>query len=91
MPKGRQATYLLIVVDFQPQKDETHRVRFIVRGDRINYKGNVTDPSAALSTAKLLLNSVLSDTSAKSVTVDLKDFYLGTPMDRYEYIKILVK
>jgi hypothetical protein len=24
MPKGRQATYLCIVVDFRPQKDETH-------------------------------------------------------------------
>ena len=37
---------------------------------------------------KILINSVLSTPDAKMVTTDLKDFYLGTPMERYEYMRI---
>lgn len=42
--------------------------------------------TADLTTVEILINSVLSTPSAKLVTANLKDFYLGTPMERYEYI-----
>ncbi len=38
-----------------------------------------------LLTVKLLLNSIISTPNAKFMTLNLKDFYLMTPMKRYEY------
>ena len=37
---------------------------------------------------KLLLNSVISTPGAKFMTIDISNFYLNTPMDRYEYMRI---
>ena len=37
---------------------------------------------------KLLLNSVISTPDAKFMTIDIKDFYLNTPMDRFKYMKL---
>eukprot|EP00957_Ditylum_brightwellii_P124950 9525310-Ditylum_brightwellii.AAC.1 len=38
--------------------------------------------------AKRLFNSILSAKNAKFATINIKNFYLNTPMDRYEYMKI---
>ena len=42
---------------------------------------------------KLLLNSVISDAkhNARFVSADLKDFFLASPMDRPEYMKMNIK
>ena len=45
-------------------------------------------PTADLLTVKLLLDSVISTAHAKFMTIDIKDFYLMTPMDCYEYFKM---
>ena len=36
-------------------------------------------------TVKLLFNSIISTPDASFITIDIKDFYLMTPMDRHEY------
>jgi hypothetical protein len=41
-------------------------------------------------TAKLHLNSVISTKNACYCTIDLKDFYLNTPMDRPEYMRMKI-
>jgi hypothetical protein len=46
LPAGRKATYLRIVAAIKMQKVETHRIRFTVGGDRINYKDKVGTPTA---------------------------------------------
>jgi hypothetical protein len=84
-PQGRKATYLKIVAANKPHKC---RVRFTVGGDRVDYKDNVSTKAADLTTAKCLFNSVISTPGAKFMTTDIKDFYLNTPMNRYEYMRI---
>jgi hypothetical protein len=37
---------------------------------------------------ELLLNSIISTPNAKFMTIDIKDFYLKTPMVRYEYFRM---
>eukprot|EP00804_Cyclotella_cryptica_P005399 CCRYP_017080-RA/>CCRYP_017080-RA protein AED:0.44 eAED:0.44 QI:0/-1/0/1/-1/0/1/0/144 len=39
-------------------------------------------------TVKILLNSVISTLNAKFMTIDIKDFYLNTPMARPEYMRL---
>ena len=60
-------------------------------GDRLDYQGGVSTKTAGLTTIKLLLNSVISSIWAKFMTADVKNFYLNTPMDEPEYMKIPVR
>ena len=48
-------------------------------------------PTSSLEIFKLLTNSVLSCKGARFVCFDIKNFYLGTPLDRPEYAGIHLK
>ena len=48
-------------------------------------------PNASLDLVNLLINSVLSRKVARFVCFDIKNFYLGTPLDRPEYSPIHLK
>ena len=74
------------MVDYRPQKAEPHRTRLTVGGNLINYPHNVSTKTAEIHTAKLLFNSILSTKNAKFACLDIGNFYLGTPMERYEYM-----
>ena len=66
----------------------TYRVRGTYGGNRTDYTGDVTAHTADLSTIKCHLNSTLSTPGARYMTADIKDYYLGTPLDRPEYMWI---
>jgi hypothetical protein len=87
---GHRATYLRIVASIRPQKAEPKCIRFTVGGNLVQYPGKVSTPTADITTAKLLFNSVLSTPAAKFMCIDIKDFNLGTPMACYEYMHIPV-
>ena len=44
-----------------------------------------------MATVKTMVNSVISTPDARFMTGDLRNFYLGTPLDRYKYIRIPLK
>jgi hypothetical protein len=83
IPKGRKATYLQVISALRPEKVNPRRVRWTAGGDKIDYPFDVSTKTADLTTAnKLLFNSVLSTPNAKLLAANLKDFYLGTPMEK---------
>jgi hypothetical protein len=41
-----------------------------------------------LTTAKILISSVISTLGAKFLVIDIKNFYLNTPLGRFEYMVI---
>ena len=88
IPRDRNVTYANFVCDLRPNKPEKHRVRMCVGGDRLTYPGSPSSPAAGMTEVKLLINSTISTKGAKFATCDIKDFYLNTPMERFEYIKI---
>ncbi len=57
-------------------------------GNLINYPDDCGTPTADLFMVKLMLNSVISMPNAKFMTINIKDFYLMTPMERYEYFRM---
>ena len=77
-----------IVCNVRPEKDDPNRVRATVMGNLINHPGDNSTPTADLLTIKILLNSVISTPGAKFMTIDISNFYLNTPLDRYEYMKM---
>ena len=88
MPPGRTATYARFVCSLRPNKEEVERTRITVGGDRIDYPGDTHAPTGDITLLKLMVNSTLSTEGAKMVILDLKNFYLGTPLPRPEYMKI---
>ena len=66
---------------------KSYRIRGTIGGDRVNYPGPVTARAADIDVVKILLNSVLAD-NANWLTIDISDYYLGTPLLRPEYLKI---
>eukprot|EP00804_Cyclotella_cryptica_P015850 CCRYP_006347-RA/>CCRYP_006347-RA protein AED:0.34 eAED:0.34 QI:0/0/0/1/0/0/3/0/479 len=93
VPKDRQndITYGRIVVALRPQKKEPARTRLTVGGNLIDYPWEVATPTSDLTTAKLLFNSVVSTPGAVFVVMDVKNFYLNTPMERPEFMLLPLK
>eukprot|EP00804_Cyclotella_cryptica_P005168 CCRYP_014220-RA/>CCRYP_014220-RA protein AED:0.34 eAED:0.40 QI:0/0/0/1/1/1/2/0/380 len=81
-------TYGRIVANFCPEKDDPYGIRLTVGGNRINFPGDCGTPTADMITVKILLNSVISTKNAKFMTIDIKDFYLNTPMARPECMRL---
>ena len=90
-PERRQeVTYTSVVCEVRPQKADPNRTRITIGGNRICYPGDVGTPTASLELVKLMLNSVLSRRGARFACFDVSNFYLGTPLDRPEYVRIKI-
>jgi hypothetical protein len=81
-------TYVQIVIDHQPPKEDPNQIRIAVGGNLITYIGSTLTRTADLTTSKLLWNSVLSTKGAKYMCLDIKNFYLTAALDCYEFMKI---
>eukprot|EP01034_Spumella_vulgaris_P028684 gene28684-35585_t len=87
-PKDRKASYYNPQVKVKMKNGvEEFRVRGTYGGDRGDFAGDVTAWVADMTTLKLLLNATISE-GADFCCADIKDFYLGTPLERKEYMKI---
>jgi hypothetical protein len=84
----KDITYGCIVCTYRSEKKAPYRTRITMGGNLVNYPDNCGTPTADLRTVKLLLNSVISTENAKFMTINIKDFYLMTPMKRYEYFQM---
>ena len=93
VPLGKKVTYASFVFDFRPLKSEPYRCRLVVGGDKLPYHNDASSPAASLLETKILLNSTISDAKngARFMASDLKDFFLASPMDSPEFMKIPIK
>ena len=86
--RWKDVTYGRVVVNYHPEKSDPYRTRLTVGGNLIVYPSDCGTPTVDLLTVKLLINSVISSTGAKFLTIDIQNFYLNTPMERFEYMKL---
>lgn len=91
IPKDQTVTYARIVVDYRAQKTDPNRVRITVGGNLIDYPYELTTRTADLTTPKIMWNSVVSTRDASYICADVKNFYLCTPLDRPEYMRMPAK
>jgi hypothetical protein len=80
----------MVVCEVRPEKDDPDRTCITIGGSRICFPGDVGTNTASLELFKVLLNSVLSRKGARFSTIDLKNFYLDTPMPDPEYVRIKI-
>jgi hypothetical protein len=88
IPQDRTVTYARTVIDHRPQKEDPNRVRITVGGNLIGYLFELTKRTADMVSSKILWNSVISTKDAHFAGVDIKNLYLKTPLDWYEYMKM---
>jgi hypothetical protein len=88
--KDRKITYGEIVCDYKPHKKEKERVRLTVGGDILDYSGDVATSTADITTFKILINRTLSTEDATMMMMDIKNYYLGTLLPRFEYMKMML-
>ena len=84
---GKRVTYGRIVVSIRPNKAKTHRVHITVGGNRLSYEGPTTTQCAIITTAKIILNSVVSTVLAMFMCTYIHYFYYNTPMVDFKYMK----
>jgi hypothetical protein len=87
--RRREITYSKVVCKVRPEKgDNANHTCITIGGNNILYPGDVGTPMGSTELVKLLINSVLSQHNARLATMDLKNFYLNTLLDRPEYVCI---
>jgi hypothetical protein len=85
------ATYVHVCVNYRPEKEDPNHTQLTVGGNLIHVLGNVSMPTIVMVTVKLHLISVISTKGAHYCTINLKDFYLNTPMARPKYMHMKLK
>ena len=73
--KGKY-TYARIVLDHQPQKEDTNRIHITASGNLIKCDGELSVRSANITTAKLRWNSIISTKNTRYMYLNLSLFYL---------------
>ena len=86
----KDVTYGSFSCDLKLNKEEVNRTRLTMGGDRINYPDDCGTPTADMILFKIIVNSILSTPNAKCLMMDIKDFYLRTPMKRPEYMRLKI-
>ena len=71
-----------------PPKTGTHIVCVTVGDEKLDFPGITNTNCASLTTTKCLINSTVSNPLAKFMTLDIIIFYLNTPMEWYNYMKM---
>ena len=89
VPRNKKVTYARLVCAIWPQKIEIYRVRLTAGGNLIDYPGVTSIPMAGIVTIKTHWNSVISTPNNKYYTIDIKDFYLNSLLESFEYMRIL--
>jgi hypothetical protein len=90
IPGNRTVTYAQIVIDHHPQKEDPNYVRITVSGNLIDYPFELISRTANMVSSKILWNSVISTKNACFAGADIKNMYLETSRDQFEYMKILI-
>ena len=77
-----------MVCKFRPEKSDPNRTRITIGGNHITFSSDVGTPTESLELAKLVFNSFLSRPGAKFTTFGICNFYLQTPLDYLEYVRV---
>lgn len=60
----------------------------LLGGDKINYPGEVSTPTAEMMVANILFNSAISTPGATFMAIDISNFYLMTRLKCLEYLQV---
>ena len=77
-----------MVCEYHPDKDEPNRTRITISGGHILVPFDVSTPTVSLELVKLMINSVLSRHNKQFSAFEINNFYLDTPIEKPEYVRV---
>jgi hypothetical protein len=80
--------YAQVCVNYCLEKEDPNCTQVTLGGNLLHYPGDCGTPTVEMIAVKLHLNSIISTKNARYCTIDLKDFYLNTPMNQPEYMRM---
>ena len=72
LPKDKKVTYGKIFCELKPEKDEKERTILTVGGNFLDLTGNLSAPTASVTTLKCVFNSVVSTPGARCLLSDIE-------------------
>ena len=87
VPTVRKIKYANPVCDYRPRKYDPYCIRLTIGGDKLPYPSDSGSPAAILLEA-IFFNSVILTPGYQFICAYVKDYFLCSPMERFEYIKI---
>ena len=91
VPKDKKVIYGKILCKVKPEKEEKERTRLTVGRNVLDFTGNISSPTASVTTAKFVFNSVVSTLGARCILYDIKHFYLNSILLEPEFMRIPLK
>ena len=91
VPKDKNVTYGKIVYEAKPEKEEKERTRLTVDGNLLDFTGNLSAPTASVTTSECVFNSVVSTPGARCLLTDIKHFYSNNTLPDPEFMRIPLK
>ena len=75
----------------KPEKEEKEHTRFTVGGNFLDFTGNLSAPTAPVTTTKCVFNSVVSTPGVRCLLADIKYVYLNNILPEPEFMRIPLK
>ena len=86
--KQKDICHTRVVCEYRPDKDDLNRSCITIAGVHILVTFDVSTPTGSLELVNLVNNSVLSRHNALFSAFDINFFYLDTPMEKPEYVRV---
>ena len=86
IPQVPTVIYGRIVVAYCLQKADPYQTQLTIGGNHLHYPHDASTSIADITTIKLLLNSTIFTPNARFLALDIKNYYLGAPLDQYDYM-----
>ena len=88
IPKDKKVTYGKIVCEMKPEKEDKELTRLTVGGNLLDFTGNLSVPTASVTTAKCVFNSVVSTPGFRCILEYINHFCLNNILPDPEFMQI---
>ena len=86
--KRKDVLHKRVVYEYLPYKDDQNSKRITITGGHILVPFDVSTPTVSLELVNLVVYRVLSRQNAQFSAFDIKNYYLDTPMEKPEYVRV---
>ena len=89
LSSGRKIAYSNPVFDYRSRKYDPYRIILPIGGYKLTYPSDSGYPAEILLEAKIPFGGVISTPGSQFIYADIKDYFIRSPMEHFEYIKFL--
>lgn len=82
-----KSNILTICRRYTARERQSKQSPYYAGGDWLDYYGETSTETTSLETAKILINSVLSTTNARFMTIHISNFCIQTDLPEYQYMR----